>query len=121
MFVQVSVVDSLKRGLLRELDSKKPEVTLETRVHKEGTSSWVHGTNIEGVLDILKGKLVTVIPMLIILVLSDKSNSSLSVVSIKGRHVKIINEIDELILADRSVSLTCLLLKLLLENSLEQG
>jgi len=54
-------------------------------------------------------------------VLSDKSNGSLSVVSIESRHVKIINEIDELIFTNRSVSFTCLFLKLLLKNGLKQG
>jgi len=96
-------------------------MTLETRVHEEGTSSRVHGTNVKGILDILKSKLIAIIPMLIILVLSDKSNGSLSVVSIESRHVKIINEIDELIFTNRSVSFTCLFLKLLLKNGLKQG
>jgi len=82
MLVQESAIDSLKGGLLRELNSKKPEVSLKTRVHEERTSSWVHGTNVEGVLDILKSKLVTVIPMLVILVLSHESNGSLGVISI---------------------------------------
>jgi len=45
VLVQVSGVDSGKRGLLREADGHHEEVSLETGVDDEGTGRWVHGSN----------------------------------------------------------------------------
>ena len=59
--------------------------------------------------------------MIIILVLSEQSNSSLSVVWIEFRHVYVINEIDELEFSYRSIISSCLLFELLLQNCLKEG
>ena len=102
MLTQEGVVDREDRSLLRETDGGNPEVTLQTWVHEEGTSSGVHTGNEEGVLDLLKGQLCLVIPMVVVLELSNESNSTLCVIGIKSWHVEIINEVDQLILADWS-------------------
>lgn len=95
-------------------------MTLETRVDNERTSSRVHGSNVHRALNFLDGQLRSVIPMLVILVLTNQSNGALSIVLIKGGHVEIINEVEELELADRSEDLTSSLFELLLEDLLKK-
>lgn len=58
--------------------------------------------------------------MLIVLVLTNESDSALSIVLVKSRHVEIIDKVDELVLANWSVNLTSSTLKLLFKNSLKQ-
>ena len=58
--------------------------------------------------------------MLIVLVLTDKGDGTLSIILIESGHVEIINEVDELILADWSINFTGSTLELLLENGLEK-
>jgi hypothetical protein len=115
-----SIVDGEQRGLLGERNSKGPEVTLKTRVDLERTSSWVHASCVKGVLDVLQGQLGAIIPVIVIFVLSQKRDSSLSVVGIKSGHVQVINEIDELEFTDGGISTTSLLFELLLEDILEK-
>lgn len=112
------VVDSEQRSLLWERNGKGPEVTLQTRVDLEGTSSRIHASSVEGILDILKSELGAIIPVIIIFVLSQKGDGSLSIVGIKSGHVKIINEVDELKFAYWSIGSTSLLFELLLKNIL---
>jgi hypothetical protein len=66
------VVDGEQRGLLGERNSKGPEVTLESGVDLEGTGCGVHASCVQGVLDILEGKLGAIIPMVVVLVLSQE-------------------------------------------------
>ena len=56
--------------------------------------------------------------MLVVLVLSNEGDSSLGVVGIKLWHVKIIDEVDQLVLGYWSIDSTCLLFKRLFESSL---
>jgi hypothetical protein len=58
--------------------------------------------------------------MLVILVLSQKSDSRLGIELIGARHVEIIKEVDELELARWAVSNTSLLLDVLHEDHLEE-
>ena len=90
-------------------------MTLESWVDNEGSSCWVHSSDIQSVVDIFECKLLSVVPMVVVLVLSHESNGGLSVVRIKSWHVQIINEIDELVLSNWSISSTCLSLELLLK------
>lgn len=120
VLAQESVVDGEQRGLLGEGDGKGPEVSLKTGVDVERTGSGVHASGVEGVFDVFKTELVAIIPVLVILVLSQERDGSLSVVRIKSGHVEIINEIDELELANWGISSTCLFLKLLLKDILEE-
>ena len=109
-----------KRARLRELDSAKEEVALEAGIDDKGTGSWVHCSNIHCALDLLNGQLLSIIPVLVILMLSDESNSTLGVIVVASGHVKVINEVDELVLADRSVDLTGTTLELLLKDCLQK-
>ena len=95
-------------------------MSLETWIDEEGTSSWVHGSDQLGVLDILKGKLALIIPMLIVSVLSEKSNGTLGVIRITHWHVHVIHEVDELVLTNWSECLTSFLFKQLLQVHLKQ-
>ena len=106
--------------LFGELDGAKEEMALESWVDHERTGSWIHGGNIHGALNFLDGKLCPVVPMLVIFVLTHESDGTLSIVRIESRHVKVINEVDELEFTDWSVDLTSSALKLLLENALEE-
>jgi hypothetical protein len=114
MLSQVSGVDGGQGGVLGHTDSKKPEMPLESGVDGEGTSIGIHGGDGLGTSDLHDQDLLLVIPMLVILVLSQESDSRLGIELVGTRHVKIIKEIDELILARGSVSGTSFLLYLLL-------
>ena len=106
--------------MLWHSNGKKPEMSLQSWVHDEGTSSWVHGGAKLGVLDILQGELALVVPMLVVSVLSQESDSVLGVVWIPSWHVQVINEIDELSSTLWSIQSTSLLLEVLLEDHLSQ-
>jgi hypothetical protein len=106
--------DSEERLLFRELDGTEEEVTLETWVDHERTGSGVHGSHVHGALDLLDGELCPVVPMLVIFMLTHKSDGTLSIVLVEGRHVEVINEVKELELADGSVDLTSSAFELLL-------
>lgn len=72
MLSEESVIDSEERGLFWEWNGKSPEMPLESWVNLEGTCSWVHTGSVLSVFNILQGQLVSVIPMFIVFVLSDK-------------------------------------------------
>ena len=104
-----------------ELNSSCPEMALESWVNDERTSCWVHSSDIQSVVDIFEGEFLSVIPMVIVLMLSDKSNGCLSVVWIKSGHVQVINEVDKLVLSNWSITCTCLPLKLLFKLVLKKS
>jgi len=87
MLTNESVVDGEQRCLLREGNCECPEMTLESRVDLERTSCGIHASSVQGIFDILESKLSSIIPVIIILVLSQKRDSSLSIVRIKGWHI----------------------------------
>jgi hypothetical protein len=74
VLAQEGVVDSKERGLLGEGNSEGPEMSLKARINLEGTSSRVHASSVQSVLNVLKGELVAIIPVLVVLVLSQKRN-----------------------------------------------
>jgi hypothetical protein len=59
--------------------------------------------------------------MLVVLVLTEEGNGSLGLVRILSGHVQVINELEELVLAEGSEGLTGLLLELRLKLTLEEG
>jgi len=87
MLTNESVVNGKQRYLLREGNCECPEMTLESRVDLERTSCGIHASSVQGIFDILESKLSSIIPVIIILVLSQKRDSSLSIVRIKGWHI----------------------------------
>ena len=95
-------------------------MSLKSGVNDEGTSSGVHASSVLGVLDVLQGEFASVVPMLVVLVLSHEGDGSLGVVGIKLWHVKIVDEVDQLVLAYGGIGSTCLLFKGLFENGLEK-
>ena len=95
-------------------------MSLKTRVDVESTSSWIHCGNELGVLDVHKRQLVLIIPMLIVSVLSEESNSCLGVIRIWTRHVQIVHEVDQFFGSLRSKQSTGFLFQLLLKNQLEK-
>jgi len=109
-----------QRLLLWELNRTQEEMALKTWVHDEGTSCGVHGSDIHCALDLLDRELRTIVPMLVVLVLTNESNGALRVVFIEGGHVEVIDEVNELVFSDRTINLTSPPLKLLLKDSLKQ-
>ena len=95
-------------------------MSLKSGVNDEGTGSGVHASSVLSVLDVLQSEFASVIPMLVVLVLSYERDSSLGVVGIKLWHIKIVNEVDQLVLAYWSICSTCLLFKRLFENGLKK-
>jgi hypothetical protein len=95
---------------------------LKTGINEEGTGGRVHGRNVHGVLDVTDSPLgSTFVPMLVVLVLTEEGNGSLGLVRILSGHVQVINELEELVLAEGSEGLTGLLLELRLKLTLEEG
>ena len=94
-------------------------MALKTWVHDKRTSSGIHRCNVHGALDFLDCELCTIIPVLVVFVLTNESNSTLRIIKIEGGHVKIINEVNELILADRPVNLASSTLELLFQDVLK--
>jgi len=88
MFVEEGCENSVEGGLFGEGNCDNPEPSLETGVNKEGTSSGVHGRNVHRVLDISEGPFgAAFIPVLVVLVLAEEGNGSLSFIRVKLRHV----------------------------------
>lgn len=95
-------------------------MTLETGVYLEGTGSGVHASCVQGVLDVLECKLGTIIPVVVVLVLSQERDGSLGVVGIESGHVQVIDEVDQLEFTNGGIGTTGFLLELLLEDILQE-
>ena len=93
---------------------------LQSWIDNERTSSWVHSSDQLSVLDVLERKFVLVIPVLVVSVLSQQSDGILGVVRVSGWHVHVVHEVDQFVLAQRSVRSTCFLLQVLLQVQLQQ-
>ena len=119
MLIQEGTKDGEKRSLLRELNRTKEEVALQTWIDDEGTSSGIHRCDVHSALDLLNCELCTIVPMLVVFVLANEGDSTLGVIRIKSGHVKIINEVNELILANRPIDLSSSTLELLLQDVLK--
>lgn len=119
MLVKESGEDREEGCRLRELDCAEEEVALKTRVNDERTSSGIHRCDVHSALDLLNCELCTIVPMLVVFVLANEGNSTLGVIRIKSGHVKIINEVNELILANRPIDLSSSTLELLLQDVLK--
>lgn len=88
-------------------------MSLQTRIDDEGSGELIHRANHERALNLQKlDALGQIIPMVVVLDLSQKRDGALCVVRIELRHVEVIDEVDESVLADWAVSGTTLLLKL---------
>ena len=114
MFVKVSGEYREERSRLRKLDCAEEEVALKTWVHDKRTCSRIHRCDVHSALDFLNCELGTIIPVLVVFVLTNEGNSTLRIIEVESGHVKIINEVNELILADRPVDLASSTLELLL-------
>ena len=119
MLVKESGEDRKEGSRLRELDCAKEEVALKTRVNDERTSRGIHRCDVHSALDLLNCELCTIVPMLVVFVLANEGDSTLGVIRIKSGHVKIINEVNELILANRPIDLASSTLELLLQDVLK--
>jgi hypothetical protein len=113
MSSKIGGINDGQRRLIWHTDGKKPEMSLKSWVYDKRTSGWVHGGNKLGVFDFFHGKFSLIIPMLIISMLSKKSNGVLSVIWISSWHVHVINEVDKFLLSFWSKDLTSLLFKVL--------
>ena len=87
VLVEEGTKDGKERLLLWELNCAKEEVTLETWVHNEGTGSGIHSSHVHCALDFFDCQLLAIVPMFIILMLTDERNGALGVVLVKSRHV----------------------------------
>jgi hypothetical protein len=54
VLVQECTEDCEQRGLFRELNGCCPEVTLESWIHNEGTGGWVHGSDVQSVVNVFQ-------------------------------------------------------------------
>lgn len=72
-------------------------MSLVSWVNEEGTRSWIHSSDGLSVDNFFHdwNSLGNIVPMRVINVLSQESDSSLSVIRISQRHVQIINEVDK--------------------------
>jgi hypothetical protein len=116
-----STVDRVQGVAFREVNGQKPEPTLEARVDDERSSSSVHGGDVLSVGDLLHDELLLIVPMAVIEMLSNESDSSLGFIRVKLGHVQVIDKVDQFYFTRRSESSTTFLLELRLKHSLEQS
>mmetsp|Transcript_146757 Transcript_146757/g.471071 ORF Transcript_146757/g.471071 Transcript_146757/m.471071 type:complete len:738 (-) Transcript_146757:5257-7470(-) len=113
-------VDGLQCRLLWERHGASPEVALQARVHNVGTGRRVHARDVLRVADVLHRDLASVPPVAVVLLLLQKLDGTLRVVLVKGWHVQVINEVDELQFSWRSVQLSGFLLQRILHHGLDE-
>ena len=89
---------------------------LQPGVDGETSSSWVHTSHILHITDLLESHLLPIIPVGVVKVLSQQCVRLHSAVRVNLGHVHVIDEVDHLLLAWRTVLLTSLLLKRLLHH-----
>lgn len=104
--LQESIIDYEQRLVIRHTDRNQPEMSLISRINKEWSSSWVHTGQMLAINNFLDGQFSNIIPMLIISMLSQKSDWGLSVVRVQLRHIEIIDVIDHFYFSSRAVLLT---------------
>lgn len=119
MLIQEGTEDGEERCLLWELNRTEEEVALQTWVDNEGTSCRIHRSYVHRALDLLDCELLSVVPVSIILVLADESDGTLCIILIESWHVQVIDEVNQLVLANWSIDFTSATLKLLFEDGLE--
>lgn len=94
-------------------------MSLISGVHVEGTGTGVHTGQVLAVDDFLNGQFADVIPMLVVSMLSQKSNGSLGIVRVELRHIEVVDVIDHSDLSSGTVLLTSQLLQGSLQHSLQ--
>ena len=115
---QDCVVDCEKGLLVGEDDRKGGKVPLEPGVDGEAAGGGVHGGHVLCVVDLLEAELVPAVPVAVVDVLPDDGVGSHRAVLVHLGHVHVVQEVDELLAAGRTVVLTGLLLQRLLNDLL---
>lgn len=116
---QDGVVNAEERIMAWEADSKSCKMSLQSWVDGETSSCGIHAGNVLTVVDVLGCQLVPVIPMVVIQMLPDQSVRLDSSISVHFRHVHVIQEINQFLVAWWSKVLASLLLQRLLQDLLE--
>ena len=114
-----SRIDGEERLVVGERDTDNPEMTLITRVHVERPGARVHRSHVLAIGDVLDGELGNIVPMLVILVLSQEGDRALGIIRVQLRHVQVIDIKDQLHFTGRPVLPSSLLLQLLLKHGLQ--
>ena len=96
-------------------------MSLEPRVDGEGSGRGVHARHVLSLGDFLQRQLRTIIPMVVVQVLSDQSVRLYGEVLVNLGHVHVINEVDESSGARGSEVTPSLLLERLLKHTLGDG
>lgn len=119
MSLKESWIDEEERFVIRERNGDCPEMSHVSRINIERTSRWIHSCYHLSIDDIFECEFSNIIPMLIICMLSKQSNSTLSVIGIELRHVKVINEIDKFLFSWWTKLFSCNFLQKLLKLDLQ--
>ena len=93
-----------------------PEVSLQSGVNGEATSSWIHTGHILDIANFLECHFLSVIPVGVVKMLSQQSVWLYSAIGIHLRHVHVINEVDQLFSARRTILLPSLLFQRLFHH-----
>ena len=94
-------------------------MSLQTRVDCEAARSGVHARHVLAVVDLLQAELLSVVPMLIVHVLSEERVRLHGTVRVHFGHVHIVDEVDEALGARRTVVAARFLLQRLLQDALK--
>ena len=98
-----ALIDCLQGFHSGEAHSKHAKVALESRVDGEAASSGVHAGNILHIVDLLEGEFGPVIPVLVVQVLADECVGLHGAIGVHLRHVHVVNEVNQLFGARRTI------------------
>lgn len=87
-----------ERVIVREGNGNCPKMPHVPGVYEEGTCTGIQSRKSLCVDNVLQGKFSDIIPMLVVSVLSQKTDSTLGVILIELWHVQIINKVNKFLL-----------------------
>ena len=119
MTAQDARVDRMQRLFAGETDGEHAEVTLETRIDGETSRRRIHTSDVLHVVYLLQRQLLTVVPVPIVQVLTNERVRRHGTVVVDSRHVHIVDEVDQLLRARRTVVSSGLLLERLFHDVLK--
>ena len=113
------VVDGEKGIMSRKTHSKGGEMALQSGIDGEASGGWIHARQVLAIVNVLQRQLVSIVPMVVVQMLSNESVRLHRSVGVHLRHVHVVQEIDHLLATGWTIVLSSLLLQRLLQDLLQ--